>query len=481
MSVDLILLRPRPRGAADRRPATRSSGRAASAGFDPDDLATRFGTPLYVYDLDVIERQVAALTGRPPAGGRPGVCRQGEPGAERRGPSRPPRARARTSRRAASSRRSLRAGIAPGRVVMTGPGKRDDELRAGGRGRGPSDHRGIARRTGAARARSPRDAGRVQPVLAPRRRSPSAPGSSGSDSSATTERASSGWTRRTSSRRPSTRGRLAAPRPARAPRIRRVERPRRVGAGRACRGHGPHGAPAGDAASASRSGSSTPAAGSASRTSRTRNRSTSSASGRGLAAIVAGWPSDPILRGRATPARARSIPRGTGRARTCARRRPQDRRRVDGRHPRRRRPPPAAARPGRPGAPDPGVRRRARRVGSVPVTVAGPLCSGLDVFSQGVGHGAAGGRRPRGGPRRRRLRLHRIDAALPVPPDPGRGRGARRRRGAHPAAAGPRGVAGPPDPGRVVAVAGSAGERPIDGPRRSPRPARRRCRRPRSS
>ena len=30
-------------------------------GLDPADLAARFGTPLYVYDLDVIERQVGVL------------------------------------------------------------------------------------------------------------------------------------------------------------------------------------------------------------------------------------------------------------------------------------------------------------------------------------------------------------------------------------------------------------------------------------
>ena len=35
--------------------------RGRLAGIAPDDLANRFGTPLYVYDLDVIERQVASL------------------------------------------------------------------------------------------------------------------------------------------------------------------------------------------------------------------------------------------------------------------------------------------------------------------------------------------------------------------------------------------------------------------------------------
>ena len=55
------------------------------------------------------------------------------------------------------------------------------------------------------------------------------------------------------------------------------------------------------------------------------------------------------------------------------------------------------------------ARRRPRPV--VPVTVAGPLCSGLDVLAHGAVMAAAGGRRPRGRARCRRLRLHRIDAA----------------------------------------------------------------------
>ena len=35
--------------------------------MDPDELADRFGTPLYVYDLDVIDRQVASLRACLPA------------------------------------------------------------------------------------------------------------------------------------------------------------------------------------------------------------------------------------------------------------------------------------------------------------------------------------------------------------------------------------------------------------------------------
>ena len=54
-----------PRAAARR--ATRSSGRAGSAASRPEELATRFGTPLYVYDLDVIERPGRGAARRPAA------------------------------------------------------------------------------------------------------------------------------------------------------------------------------------------------------------------------------------------------------------------------------------------------------------------------------------------------------------------------------------------------------------------------------
>ena len=37
-------------------------------GLDPADLGARYGTPLHVYDLDVIERQVALLGSVLPAG-----------------------------------------------------------------------------------------------------------------------------------------------------------------------------------------------------------------------------------------------------------------------------------------------------------------------------------------------------------------------------------------------------------------------------
>ncbi|MEX2183131.1 MAG: diaminopimelate decarboxylase [Chloroflexota bacterium] len=98
-------------------------------GVDPADLAERFGTPLYVYDLDLIDRQVGALRGALPARvelayavkanpalavvahlGRLGLGADVASGGE--------------------LEIVLRAGIPPERIVMTGPGKRDVELAA---------------------------------------------------------------------------------------------------------------------------------------------------------------------------------------------------------------------------------------------------------------------------------------------------------------------------------------------------------------
>ena len=51
-----------------RPPARNEILRAGRlGGLAPEELASRFGTPLYVYDLDVIERQVAVAAGRPAA------------------------------------------------------------------------------------------------------------------------------------------------------------------------------------------------------------------------------------------------------------------------------------------------------------------------------------------------------------------------------------------------------------------------------
>jgi len=96
---------------------------------DPEALAGRFGTPQYVYDFDVIERQASALREvLPPAVeiayavkanpslavvthlGRLGLGADVASGGE--------------------LALASRAGFAGDRIVMTGPGKRDEELRA---------------------------------------------------------------------------------------------------------------------------------------------------------------------------------------------------------------------------------------------------------------------------------------------------------------------------------------------------------------
>jgi diaminopimelate decarboxylase len=123
-----LLVDDRPR--RGRPPARNEILRAGRlGGVAPDDLAERFGTPLYVYDLDVVDRQVAALRQALPAAielayavkanpalaivahlGRLGLGADVASGGELTAVA--------------------RAGIPPERVVMTGPGKRDDELRA---------------------------------------------------------------------------------------------------------------------------------------------------------------------------------------------------------------------------------------------------------------------------------------------------------------------------------------------------------------
>ncbi|HEX7950431.1 MAG TPA: alanine racemase [Candidatus Limnocylindrales bacterium] len=121
------VLADRPR--RGRPPARNEILRAGRlGGLSPDELAERFGTPLYVYDLDVIDRQVAALRAVLPQVvelayavkanpalaivahlGRLGLGADVASGGE--------------------LETVTRAGLSADRVVMTGPGKRDDELR----------------------------------------------------------------------------------------------------------------------------------------------------------------------------------------------------------------------------------------------------------------------------------------------------------------------------------------------------------------
>jgi diaminopimelate decarboxylase len=125
--VTLEVEAPRRRGRPPSRNEVARAGRLA--GIPTHELAERFGTPLYVYDLDVIDRQVAALKAILPARVELAYAVKANPalavvahigrlglGAD-----------------VASAGELMlvqRAGIDPARVVMTGPGKRDEELTA---------------------------------------------------------------------------------------------------------------------------------------------------------------------------------------------------------------------------------------------------------------------------------------------------------------------------------------------------------------
>ena len=159
MSLELA---PPPR--RGRPPARNEILRAGKlAGLDPQELAERFGTPLYVYDFDVIQRQVAALQAvLPPVAelayavkANPAlavVAHMGELGLGADIAS------------GGELATALQAGIAPERIIMTGPGKRDEEL-----------HAVVAAGIRAVTVESPGElerleaiaaaAGRVQPVL----------------------------------------------------------------------------------------------------------------------------------------------------------------------------------------------------------------------------------------------------------------------------------------------------------------------------
>jgi diaminopimelate decarboxylase len=111
------------------RPATRNEILRAGrlAGLAADDLAAQFGTPCYVYDLGVIDRQVAALRAVLPERAELAYAVKANPalaivthlgrldlGAD--------------VASGGELEAALRAGIDPRRIVMTGPGKRDVEL-----------------------------------------------------------------------------------------------------------------------------------------------------------------------------------------------------------------------------------------------------------------------------------------------------------------------------------------------------------------
>jgi diaminopimelate decarboxylase len=123
--------RPR-RGRPPARNEIHRAGRLA--GVVPSELAERFGTPLYVYDLDVVDGQVSALQAVLPAvvdlayavKANPALAIVAHLGGLGLGADVASRGELQTARR---------AGVPADRIVMTGPGKRDDELRAAVAGR----------------------------------------------------------------------------------------------------------------------------------------------------------------------------------------------------------------------------------------------------------------------------------------------------------------------------------------------------------
>lgn len=125
MSVD-VAERPR-RGRPPSRNEILRAGRFG--GLSPDDLAATFGTPYYAYDLDVVTRQAQTLRAVLPPVVEVAYAVKANPalaivahlaglglGAD--------------VASAGELELACRAGMIPERVVMTGPGKRDDELEA---------------------------------------------------------------------------------------------------------------------------------------------------------------------------------------------------------------------------------------------------------------------------------------------------------------------------------------------------------------
>jgi diaminopimelate decarboxylase len=109
--------------------AARRTDDVLLGALDPEELVTTFGSPLYVYDLAVVRRQVEALRTVLPARFDVAYAVKANPslgvvahlgglglGAD--------------VASLGELRTAIRAGIPAGRIVMTGPGKRDEELRA---------------------------------------------------------------------------------------------------------------------------------------------------------------------------------------------------------------------------------------------------------------------------------------------------------------------------------------------------------------
>jgi diaminopimelate decarboxylase len=122
-------------------PAGTGTGPAATAGLDgildsgrlaglsPAQLAEEFGTPFYVYDLDLIGRRVDALRSALPRGFRIAFAAKANPALAIVSELR----RCSVGADVASGgelQTVLRAGFEPASITMTGPGKRDAELAA---------------------------------------------------------------------------------------------------------------------------------------------------------------------------------------------------------------------------------------------------------------------------------------------------------------------------------------------------------------
>src|SRR5919109_3742894 len=92
-----------------------------------EHLATEYRTPLYVYDFDVIDRQLAAVEAILPPGFELAYAVKANPalGVVAHLASRGIGADVASGGELATA---LRAGVQPGRIVFTGPGKREDEL-----------------------------------------------------------------------------------------------------------------------------------------------------------------------------------------------------------------------------------------------------------------------------------------------------------------------------------------------------------------
>lgn len=156
-------VRPR-RGRLPTRNEILRAGRLG--GLAPEELAARFGTPLYVYDLDVIDHQVAELQSALPSNAELAYAVKANPalavvahlGALGLG------ADVASGGELATA---LRAGIPASRIVMTGPGKRDAELRAALEADGTGIRAVTVESLGelARLDAIARDAGRRQPVM----------------------------------------------------------------------------------------------------------------------------------------------------------------------------------------------------------------------------------------------------------------------------------------------------------------------------